>query len=73
VVAPPTGSEHGILLHLRTLVETGQSAAGLLLTLQTPDHQLLAEAGSGQTGSLRLLSIADLLHLRESAGQMSSC
>lgn len=64
VVAPPMGSEHSILLRLRTLVETGQSAAGLLLTLQTPDHHLLAEVGSGQAGALRLLSIADLLHLQ---------
>jgi DNA modification methylase len=73
VVAPPAGTEQSTLRHLRTLVETGQSAAGLLVTLHAPDLQMLAEASSGQAGSLRLLSIADLLPPREKADQMSEC
>jgi site-specific DNA-methyltransferase (adenine-specific) len=73
VVAPPNGSERSTLQRLRTLVQTGQCAAGLLLTVHTPDLQLLAEAGGEQAATLRILSIADLLPPRDSADQMSDC
>lgn len=61
VVAPQAGIELSTLEHLRTLVETGQSAAALILTLHAPGPQQLAEAARAPTGALRLISLADLL------------
>lgn len=65
VVAPPAGSELATLARLRTLVEGGQGAGGLLVTLHAPGAQLLAEVARARAGSLRLSSTADLFSPRE--------
>lgn len=65
VVASQPETESGALERLRTLVDSGQSTAAVLLTLHAPGPQLLAEAARAPAGSLRLIPIADLLPPQE--------
>jgi len=57
VVAPRTGIDLETLRRLRALVDSGESAAGLILTLETPGPDILAEGAR----PLRIIPIADLL------------
>ncbi|HEY1350684.1 MAG TPA: site-specific DNA-methyltransferase [Ktedonobacteraceae bacterium] len=61
VVAPQDGIELSTLARLRTLVESGQSTAALILLLHAPGPQQLAEAARAPAGALRLIPLADLL------------
>ncbi len=61
VVAPQAGIEMQTLQRLRALVDSGESAAVLLLTLEAPGAELLAEVARARAGTLRIISIASLL------------
>lgn len=60
-VAPEDGREVQTLQRLRALVDSGENASGLLLTLEAPGPDLLAEVARARPGTLRIIPIASLL------------
>jgi site-specific DNA-methyltransferase (adenine-specific) len=65
VVPPQASTETHILQRVRALVDAGESAAVLLLTLDAPGPELLAEMARARPGALRIIPIASLLQPTE--------